>query len=303
MLDTMSNDRSCVAQLDALFAGIRVPALPGTAAQFLQLADNPENGPAEFAQLLEADQRLARLVLRFVNSPYFSLAREITSVRQAVTLVGIRTINHFVLTHAVRKVVPAIECARFDHKQFWQDALRRALFAQALGKQLEVENAELLFAGALLQDVAVPFLTAFVGDRYTVLFEHRQDGVVRLSDLEQEVFGWNHAMAGSRIARRWSLPIELLRLVEGHTSTADGPDDDPNRMVVALSAWLPAVIDQAWVDFAQFDPVCQATWGVNYWPLLEQVDLQFAALAPLLVLDTPDRSLLERYQEAAAVVW
>lgn len=75
----------------------QLPALPQSAIRLLELSQDPDNGPAEFAIPIEADPGLTGQVLKFVNSSYFGFAREINSVKLAITLVGIRTIKNFAL--------------------------------------------------------------------------------------------------------------------------------------------------------------------------------------------------------------
>jgi hypothetical protein len=88
-------------------------------------------------------------VLKFVNSSYFGFAREISSIRLAITLVGIRTIKNFALWSAVFSLMPNPKCGPFDLKSLWQDSLRRGLFARAMGRLLCQVDSEDLFAAAL----------------------------------------------------------------------------------------------------------------------------------------------------------
>jgi hypothetical protein len=155
-------------------------------------------------------------VLKFVNSSYFGFAREISSVKLAITLVGIRTIKNFSLWSAVFSLMPNPKCGPFDLKSLWQDSLRRGLFARAFGKLLGMKEAEELFAGALLQDMAIPLLAKELPQRYLKLLEARTHGDSRLSDLERAEFGWTHADAAGFMARKWSLPEEFAQLIEAH---------------------------------------------------------------------------------------
>jgi len=143
--------------LTGILMGAGLPALPQSAIRLLELAQNPDNGPAQFAIPIESDPGLASQVLRFVNSSYFGFRREISSVKLAITLVGIRTVQNFVLWSAVFTTVPNPKCGSFVLKRLWQDSLRRGIFARALGKRLRLADAEDLFAFALLQDMAVRY--------------------------------------------------------------------------------------------------------------------------------------------------
>ena len=83
--------------LKDLLAGAQLPALPQSAIRLLELSQDPNKSPSEFATPIEADPGLAGQVLRFVNSSYFGFAREISSVKLAIQLVGIRTVKNFAL--------------------------------------------------------------------------------------------------------------------------------------------------------------------------------------------------------------
>ena len=175
-------------QLEDVFHAEVLPALPHSAITLLQLSQNPDSGPAEFTKPIEADPGLMGQVLKFVNSSYFGFSREIMSVQQGLTLVGTRAITNFALWNAVFSVMPNPKFGPFDLKALWQDSLRRALFARELGRSLQLNNAEDLFAGALLQDISIPLLLKELPEQYGVLVTRRAEEGRRLSELETETF-------------------------------------------------------------------------------------------------------------------
>ena len=140
-------------QLEKLLAGAQLPALPQSAIRLLELSQDPDNGPAEFAVPIESDPGLTGQVLRFVNSSYFGFANEISSIKLAISMVGIRTIKNFALWSAVFSLMPNPKCGPFDLKSLWQDSLRRAIFARVFGKLLGLANAEDLFAASAARDL------------------------------------------------------------------------------------------------------------------------------------------------------
>lgn len=292
--------------LDRLVASGQLPALPQSAIRILEIAKNPENGPAEFSPAIDADPGLTSQVLRFVNSSYFGFSREITSVKQALTLVGTRTVKNFTLWSAVFSLMPNPRCGMFDLRSLWQDSLRRGLFARLVARALKAKEAEEAFAAALLQDMAVPLLTKeFVND-YAQLLSLRQSGKIRLSQLEQRQFGWTHAQAGAKVARHWNLPEELASAIEHHTeleSLLRTGRQEPVRLAVSLSALLPATIDGVWHDHHEFDhhfaAILPASHQVS--DALEQVDSDFQEFGPVLKLASPGKSLVQLYCEAKQI--
>lgn len=292
--------------LKRVLSGAQLPALPQSAIRLLELSQNPDNGPVEFAIPIESDPGLTGQVLRFVNSSYFGFSREISSVRLAITLVGIRTIKNFALWSAVFSLMPNPKCGPFDLKSLWQDSLRRALFARAMGRLLGLKEAEELFSAALLQDMAVPLLAKVAPDAYARLLGARKQTGIRLSVLERTAFGWTHAEAAGIMARQWNLPDNFAVLIEGHLddehSVADRTDR-PGHVAVSMSALLPALVDSTWQECelleGHYNRLCPAG-QMPLVDLLSQIDREFTDFAPILKMASPSKSLADSYHEAVA---
>jgi HD-like signal output (HDOD) protein len=296
------------SKLDSILAGAQLPALPQSAIRLLELSKDPKNGPHEFAVPIEADPGLTGQVLRFVNSSYFGFSREISSVKLAITMVGIRTIKNFSLWSAVFSLMPNPRCGPFDLKSLWQDSLRRGLFARATGKMLGMTEAEDLFAAALLQDMAVPLLAKEMPECYAELLQARASGQARLSDLERVRFGWTHADAAARMTRQWNLPDDFTRLIERHIAIdelIESPATQLSETAVALSALLPTSSDEGWCECQKFEECfnrIRPAGGASIAGLLEQTDREFAEFAPVLKINASGRSLVESYQRVTVGV-
>ena len=274
--------------------------------RLLQVFQDAEAEPAEFVAPIESDLGLVGQVLRFANSSYFGFSREVASVKQAVTLVGMRTIKNFVLWSAVFSQVPDPKCGPFHLKQLWEDSLRRALFARKLVTLFGSKTTDDAFAAALLQDMAIPLLAKGAPAQYSRLLEARERDGTRLSALEHEAFGWTHAEAAKGMARHWSLPEELAVIVGSHLEieqwAAEGASH-PAELAVAMSALLPSGADLFWPECGALEDYYKRVVpadGPNLAALLGQIDDEFRELAPLLKIDNSRTSLVARHQQAVA---
>ena len=289
--------------LQELLESAQVPALPQTAIRLLELSQDASNGPAEFARPIEADAGLMGQVLRFVNSSYFGFTREIASVKQALALVGVRTIKNFALWSAVFSLVPDPKFGPFDLKKLWQDSLRRAVFARILGRGLKLDNAEDLFAAALLQDMAIPLLLKELPEHYEGLIQRRSEGRLRLSQLERELFGWDHAQAAAALVRNWRLPEEFATLIERHPNLGQLLASKPPKLdaaCVALASLLPSCQDTQWHERLAFETgwqqlVAEARLAPN--AIISEADATFEDFAPIMKLPIPQRSLTQWFAE------
>lgn len=295
-------------QLKELLAGAQLPALPQSAIRLLELSQDPSNSSADFAVPIESDPGLTGQVLRFVNSSYFGFSQEISSIKLAISLVGIRTIKNFALWSAVFSLMPNPKCGPFNLKSLWQDSLRRAVFARRFGKLLGLNDAEDLFAASLLQDMAVPLLAKELPAEYESLLEQRRGGEVRLSELEQSTFGWTHAEAGAFIARGWHLPETFASLIESHGSLDEFTElGSLNRetLAVSLSALLPAAIDEEWHDRERFLAAyerCAPSDAPPAASFFRTIDEEFTEFAPVLKLAAPAKPLAEWFESELAPV-
>jgi len=294
--------------LNRLLNGAQLPALPQTAIRVLELARDPDNGPAEFAVPIESEPGLSSQVLRFVNSSYFGFSQEISTIKLAITLVGIRTIKNFVLWSAVYNMMPNPRCGALDLRKLWQDSLRRGLFARTAVQLAGKRDTEEAFAAALLQDMAVPLLAKELPNEYAELLAQRTESQQRLSVLERERFGWTHAEAAQVVASKWNLPPSFGTFVERHAElemVLGEEDIEPEQRVVAVSAMLPASVDERWSEADLFEKAYQSINPAGAPParqLLARVDEQFAEFAPLLQLPSSTRPLVAYYDEAQNIV-
>ena len=262
--------------LDEVLANTQLPALPTSAMRLLELSQDAKNGPSEFAKPIEADAGLMGQILRFVNSSYFGFSREIASIQQALTLVGVRTIKNFALWSAVFSLVPNPKFGPFDLKGLWQDSLRRAVFARGLGRELKIANSEDLFAAALLQDMAIPLLLKALPEQYELLITRRTK--------------------------------EFAVLIERHPALdelLDCPNPRYDAACVALASLLPSCKDSEWDEESEFlagvEKISQGK-AIDLHLLLSATDVSFAEFAPLLQVLVPDKTLSSWLAESSASV-
>ena len=205
-------------------------------------------------------------------------------------------------------LVPNPKFGPFDLKCLWQDSLRRAVFARSLGREIKVVNSEDLFAAALLQDMAIPLLLKALPDQYEALVNRRTNERLRLSSLEKELFGWDHAQAAAALCRNWRLPEEFAVLIERHPALdelLDGPSPKIDAACVALASLLPTCKDEVWDEETEFLNGIERIAGsrtIDLFPLMASVDTAFEEFAPILKIQVPAKNLSAWLAESSASV-
>jgi len=233
--DDMSSEANREELRKTLVAG-QLPAMPHSALSILKLEnDITKVNIEDLIRPIEADPGLAVQVLKFLNSSAFGFRSTIANIRQGVALVGVRTIKNFVLWKAVFSLIPKSKSGAFEVGMLWQDSLRRAMFARFLLLEMKRGDSEMAFAGALLQDMAIPLLMKVKSTQYSyVLGDLAKNRTKRLSELEDEFFSWNHADAALILGQHWKLPEILIDLTSNHLKAEEASADfaaNPERAV------------------------------------------------------------------------
>ncbi|MDR1959827.1 MAG: HDOD domain-containing protein [Planctomycetaceae bacterium] len=237
--------------LAALLKQEQLPAMPHSALSILQLdSDLTKVNIHDIVHPIEADPGLAAQVLKFLNSAFFGFQNHITNIKQGIALAGFRIVKNFVLWKAVFSLMPRTESTVFNIKQLWQDSLRRALFAKQIAQGLRATDSDLAFIGALLQDMAIPLLLKRKPQVYSdLLLKLQNEPEKRLSRLESEKLGWNHAVAAGVMCRIWKIPDDLASLIANHIIIEPFLSDigkNASQISVSLSAFLPSVTGKKW---------------------------------------------------------
>lgn len=226
---------------------LQIPSLPSALTQFLEAAGKDDYDIRELGRIVEHDPGMTVDLLKCVNSVAFGGKQAIKSPTDALVRLGIPKARNYLMAAGMRSATLAIESRLMNHRNFWNESLRQALFAQHSAKNFKLD-VDLAFIGGLLQDFVLPVLTNQYDAQYIEFLKEVAPTGKPLHEWEEETFGWNHASAGAWMAQQWNLPDDLLCAILLHHQM-DLPlkhlDSDLfNLFPVTLAALLPDQMKQ-----------------------------------------------------------
>src|SRR4051812_10861007 len=100
----------------------QLPTLPIIAMQVLELTRREDGSVPEIASLIMTDQALASKILKTVNSPFYGLTKQVSTVSQALVILGLQAaktlaLGFSLLTHLK---TPDRGDFGFNHMLFWK---------------------------------------------------------------------------------------------------------------------------------------------------------------------------------------
>jgi putative nucleotidyltransferase with HDIG domain len=213
-----------------------LPTLPAVATQLLKQADERAASLKEISTLVERDPAVATRLLKLVNSPFFGARREVTSVQQALLLVGIANLKSLVLSSSVINMFNhSGKVGSFDRSQFWEHCLGVAMCARQIAAATRAMDADEAFTAGLIHDIGKMIIDQFLHEDFGQIIARADTKKCTLYDAEQHVLSVTHAEIGQYLACYWGLP-EVLQIAIGfHHSPEDASQHAEAAAVVCLA--------------------------------------------------------------------
>lgn len=196
------------------------PALPPLAVDLLTSFDQETIDVATLARRLASDQTLAARALRIANSPLYGLERQISSIQEAIIVLGMRTVRSLIIAAAMVDSLSGL-AAVFDRRRYWRHSIGVALCARELARRTN-ENPDTAFTVGLLHDMGHVLLAASFPQHYAKANDLRHEKGLSEEEAEMAVFGIDHLQAGGMLARQWKLPERFVDAITRHNAPDEG---------------------------------------------------------------------------------
>jgi len=243
----ISSDRSVLSRgfsrdpkaLDTLVEEIAdVRPLPPIAAQVLQIAEGDHFSAHELAQAISSDPALTARVLKVANSAFYGFPRRITTVRDAVVLLGFRQIRAVALAACAIRALPAEE--NIDAQQFWQQAITVGMLAEMLART-ERAHQDTAFTAGVLHNIGRLALDQVRPAVFAQILERAVNTGRPVHDVEREMLGFTDAELGGALALRWRFPADLALAIARHADPLDSLCDPSSLAATVIRARSTAV--------------------------------------------------------------
>jgi len=193
--------------------------LPNVILRILEVVNNPMADARDVEKEVMEDPAITAKILKVANSPYYGANRDISSISQAVVLMGFAEVQNIALSVSIfsRFAVPT---KMFDRREFWEHCFSVAAIADALQHQAG-EHVNDGFSTGLLHDIGRIVLDQHFPDELKEIVKEAETQKISLLEAEKSVIGATHCDVGYWIAEKWNLPTILADGILHHHTPLD----------------------------------------------------------------------------------
>lgn len=192
-----------------------LPALPTVVMEIIESMGQDNLNGEQLADKLLSDPVLTAKTLRLANSSFYGVSRQVSSVQEAVTILGLRTIRSMVISSALASSFQRDQCGSIDYDAFWRHAVGSALCARGIAKAIGMDP-ELAFLVGLLHDVGQLALVTVAAKAYGTVVQHQVEHGCQITQAEQDVLGVDHALIGGHVTTHWCFSPDVVAAVAQH---------------------------------------------------------------------------------------
>ena len=207
-------------RLAALLRAIdELPTIPETLIKILRILDDPQSSAQALADVVRLDAPLTAKILRLANSPYYCAAGNLADVRSCIRVLGFKTVRQLAICVSIATSLVA-ECnrrrSRLDYRELWKHSVHVAVVAKELALLTRTKDPEEVFTAGLLHDLGKFVILLHAPATYDQVISQRRAAGRPLCEVELELLGYDHTMAGEVFGVSWRFPAILTRPARKH---------------------------------------------------------------------------------------
>lgn len=233
--------------LEKICASIsNIKVLPQVVYQIMESTEAAGSSAIDLENKIKVDPGFTALLLSQANSSYYALPKRVSSIREAVMLLGFKEIRTVAMKASVFEFfVGKSDKESVRRRNWWKLSVDTAEICNLIGQNVKGVNPNEAYTAGLLHYLGKTFIdqhdpTAFDKVMYVV----ERGAPERLA--ERILFAVDHVDVAQEMARRWSFSEEMVGALNYDDEPSSEAPATKIRAMVGLSHQLALYANQPW---------------------------------------------------------
>ncbi len=213
-----------------------LPTLPPIVSRLNEMVEDEDVTAVSLGKVIEKDQVLTSKLLRMVNSSFFGFPQRISTVSNAIVLLGFNVIKTLIVTSSIFDVMQSSDIG------LWEHSLGCAAFSGIMAARRNIKNPEEVSTASLIHDIGKVVIRSEFPEYYAKIVEDVERRGVFMREAEEEVLGVQHGEIGGWLADEWNLPERLSIPIRFHHY----PEKAGEFVEIASIIHISDIVIRAW---------------------------------------------------------
>lgn len=191
-----------------------LPTLPHFINELVEMVESEKYSAKDLSGLISKDQSISSVILKLVNSAFYGHMSKISSINQAVVILGFNTVKSIALGSSIFGSRGGKH--GLYRKKLWTHSLGVATTSRILAQKSGYKDVEEAFIGGLLHDVGKVILDSIFPEEFEKVLQIIERENVFMREAEKEIFDLDHAEASKILLTKWQLPASVANAVSYH---------------------------------------------------------------------------------------
>jgi HD-like signal output (HDOD) protein/CheY-like chemotaxis protein len=200
---------------------LKIPPVPTVMMKVLQFDANVSGGSAELEKIINPDKALSLDILKIANSSFYGRSGMIKSLKDAITLLGLKTVKNLVILQSKKQFSNTLIGSVFK-KYIVEIPILASLISFDLTGPLNVKQIrDEIFTFSLLRKIGATILAMNFSKRYQEVLRLSEYGTKSIILLEREEFTTDSIEVGLKVFKNWGMPEAFLELIRNQNFSID----------------------------------------------------------------------------------
>ncbi len=238
-----------------------IPKFPDAILELESLMADTNIAFSEVGNAIMRDPSLTADLLKWVNSVQFMLPKKVSSIKEAITLVGIKGIRSLLYSYGVQKILSSKYGAM---KKLWTHSYKVAFYSYQIARDRKlIKIVEDIYTAAILHDIGkiiVSHLHPEMIDKINIFCKEK--GITG-NFIENLTIGVTHAGIGAMLAKKWNFPENIAVPIEFHHQPLLSPDEHKDIVFVVYLANAVSAMERGGMNYSMLEEEVLKKLGIS----------------------------------------
>ncbi len=188
------------------FKNLTLPVMPEVAHELIRSINDEDVPVAQLREAIARDPALAVQLLRLANSARYGRSRQVSTLDEAIALVGMRQVRALALAACFNDAFPVVP--GLDRETFWRESQSRGGLAQWVASGVGSDSEQAWLSGFLVR--VGELLMGMKSPSSVTAFERQPSHPGARWEREEALMGFNEGQVSAELARAWHFPDTMV---------------------------------------------------------------------------------------------